>query len=647
MSYISERNIFLLNPCKNDEIKVIETTNTSNRILIKNWNENLICNIITTNLCQGRTTVIATNQEIQDLLTNKLNLINEKILTYTNEKSINLKKINTNKQQSNSLKSKLNVLSRDIDRKLNILDETYTMFSKKRECGLSLMEIYPIINKKLTQYDEKYNHFITYKDKRNFQHFKYTELRDIIDSIINKNIVDKYIKYRRFSNNKMFLKLKDTIKKVDIDTAIYKISSLLNNEWAFILPMNNNAYNDDFMDKFIHNHNISEQELYELARDVYNKNNITDKKKSNFSKFFRTIFSNKVGSLKKNEEAIHEIYLEYIDNKENLNIFINAFNFLKNIITNDEFEIFIEKLLLEDEVLEYLSTLKNAINIYENFNEVTKNILELPQNELDILDYCYANVEKKEDINELLIYLPEIYLNTYLIDIEESEKNIINNYKEFEYIRDDIIVSMKSKEEFIIKYIDAYWDENYLEISKEQFDDEAVLDYDLVRCNYPCILIDSNNEELYSLLGNYSPESFIVIDESRAFILNYLGDDETKEITLCNNCPKEELKASYNSLQKDIVDLINKMGYECIRNVEIEGFNIDLLVISKIDKKEYLAIEFDKSVYSNADYNVRNDDVYKKCILENNDLSIIRIWNRDWFNERREEIYKLKYILKN
>lgn len=649
MGLVREKDIYLIEPCSGLEEKIILETKNKNKIIIKNWNDGIIANIISTGLCDGKTTMVIAEKTLTEKIVNKLKVVNNKILNYNDNNSLIIKDIPESENYGASLKSRLDVLSRDIDRKINYIHEIYNLFNRKRECGLSLLEIYEKTNKKITQYDEKYDHYMKYKEKRVFQSYKYKELKELVDRIKDKNIVDKYIKYRRFSNNKMFFKLEEEIDIKSINIAIYKISSLLNNEWAFILPMNNNKYNKEFMEEFIHNINISDEDLYKLAEKVYDKQNPEKNRncyiKTLLNKFLK--FDSKE-SLNRQSEII-DIYKEYIDNKENLYIFINAFNFIKKIVKEEEYDIFIKKLLSEDEVIDYLISLQNAINIYENFKEVTSDILKLSDEEIKILDYCYDNVEKKDEMNSVLLFLPEIYLMVYLNDIEESEKTSINNYKEFEYIRDEILVAAKTKESFIYKYIDTYWSEYSFDISKEGFaDDKEEIDFDIIRGCYPCVFIEEENEDLYDMLGNYSPENLIVLSKERALIFNYLYNDTAEEYILKDEGNEEEIETiAYTEMQKDICDIIIKMGYECLKNISIGNFNIDILAISKKDKEVCIAFEIDKKVYGKDNFDVRNDDIYKKYILEKNNISLIRIWSRDWWNERREEIYKIKYILKN
>lgn len=648
MYSMKENEIFPILECKYGDEDLIYNIKKKSRVLINNWYPELIGNLISTNLCSGLTTIVVGNKDNVTEIKNMLGSIDSRLLYFKTRSQLNKIKSTNDKSTSKIIKSKLEVLSRDIDRKINILDMTKEIFSRQRECGLSLLDMYEKTNKKLTQYDDKYQYYIDYKDKRIFQKYKYNEFLQMCNGIVNKNITDIYIKYRRFSNNKIFLKLKDEIKVEDINLANYKISSLLKNEWAFILPMNNNEYSKAFMDLFIDNREISDEALYDLAEKVYEENQQDSDEDNNiFDRLFSIFSSSQYEKSNKKEEEINIIYDEFLDDKENLNIFINAFNFIKNVLNDEEYQIFIRKLLEEDEIVEYLTSVKNAINIYESFKEVTVGIQMISNEEREILDYCYDNLEKKDEIEKLVEYLPEIYLYVYLEDIEETEKDNINNYKEFEYIRSDIISAIESKKDFTKMYIDSYWNECSNNILKENFCDIEDIDYDYIRCVYPCLFIEQDNDELYELLGSYCPECFIVLDSSKVFVLNYIEEDDALTVYDLNYDLKDlEKKVKYTNLQKNISDVVSKLGYNCIKNVICQNYSIDLLIVSKENEKKCLAIEIDKSIYSLDDYSVRNYDIYRKYILENNDIELIRVWSRDWWNDKREEITKLKYILK-
>ncbi|MEG0295960.1 MAG: hypothetical protein RR620_04515 [Clostridium sp.] len=659
MSFINEDELYLLSHIRDDEEKIIYSIKNKGKVLIKNSNTDLISNLISTNLCEQKTTMVVTNENIEDEIVKRLDGIKSKIVHYNDSSSIDdIGEIDDYEGSiSSSLKSKLDVLSRDIDKKVKILEDIKELFIKQYDCGLNLLEIYEKTSMRLTQYDERYKHYLVYKEKREFQGYKYKELEAKVEHIKSLDIINSYIKYRRFSNNKMFSKLSDEINQENIALAIYKISSILNNEWAFILPMINNKYSEAFMEVFIADRNVSEERLLELAKEINYKLNSEDDEVSyskKVKKILGSIFKKKVGELNDDELEVQKIYSEYLENKENLTIFINAFKFLKLIITNEEFEEFTTKLLKEDEISEYLKTLKNTINIFENFKEVTSNIKKLEDSDLEILGYCYDNVERKEEISKLLSFIPDIYLYVYQDDIEEREKNQFNNYKEFEYIRNEVILSMKSKNEFVVKYINSYWSEYVSAISKESFiqiDDESEKnDFDIVRAMYPCLFIKEDNEDLYELIRNYSPECLIIVKNEKAFVLNYHIEDESddaiEEVELPKLDDEQNNITKHSDFQKELYELIIKMGYECIKNVTISGYDVDLLVFDKNSKHELIAIEIDKSIYDLDSYSVRKDDIYKKEYLESTGVDLIRVWSRDWWNEKKEEIHRIKCILK-
>ena len=67
-----------------------------------------------------------------------------------------------------------------------------------------------------------------------------------MDKLIKNNYVNCFIKYNKFQNNKKFKIIKNNIDRKDIDIIINKLSTILNNTFAFIPPIYFNEYTRDF-----------------------------------------------------------------------------------------------------------------------------------------------------------------------------------------------------------------------------------------------------------------------------------------------------------------------------------------------------------------------------------------------------------------
>ena len=131
---------------------------------------------------------------------------------------------------------------------------------------------------------------------------------------------------------------------------------------------------------------------------------------------------------------------------------------MKLILKEDKYNEAIVSIIKNGNVYENLIFYKKILEVaYENRHAID-SISNLSSIEENILKYCYDDLEEKKYIKELISLLP--LLKCYL-DIEEEEFkniNIINLYKEYDSIINDIYEENSKKNTIISKAINKIWD---------------------------------------------------------------------------------------------------------------------------------------------------------------------------------------------
>ncbi|EKD27792.1 MAG: hypothetical protein ACD_79C00572G0001 [uncultured bacterium] len=96
-----------------------------------------------------------------------------------------------------------------------------------------------------------------------------------------------------------------------------------------------------------------------------------------------------------------------------------------------------------------------------------------------------------------------------------------------------------------------------------------------------------------------------------------------------------------------VMRALNNEGFECVSQVGVAGFFIDVAVIDSENPSRYLmGIECDGATYHSAK-SVRDRDRLRQAILERLGWRIRRIWSTDWFKNPQAEIQTILRELKS
>lgn len=123
--------------------------------------------------------------------------------------------------------------------------------------------------------------------------------------------------------------------------------------------------------------------------------------------------------------------------------------------------------------------------------------------------------------------------------------------------------------------------------------------------------------------------------------LNYLENGIVSELPEITN------KDFDSEFEVSVYNILKDCGYECVPQVGVAGYFIDLSVKSIKNPHDFvLAIECDGATYHSSK-SARDRDRLKQDILETLGWEVYRIWSVDWFKNRENEISKLIKAVKD
>jgi hypothetical protein len=101
-----------------------------------------------------------------------------------------------------------------------------------------------------------------------------------------------------------------------------------------------------------------------------------------------------------------------------------------------------------------------------------------------------------------------------------------------------------------------------------------------------------------------------------------------------------------NDFELAMIEAIQSKGYDCIPNIGVAGFFIDVAVVDPADKNSFiLGIECDGESYHSVN-SIRDRERLRKLVLTNLGWTIHRVWSLDWYRNQHEEVIKIMEIIR-
>ncbi|GAA0824500.1 hypothetical protein [Clostridium tertium] len=570
--------------------------------------------------------------------------------------------------------SKVEVLSRSIDKKTKQLIDLIKFFTLSNNKSLSLIEKYKITQRKLNKYDSLYEYYSIYRIKKPFEKYSYFEVDNCVNEIIKSNLIKKYIKYRRFIDNNKFKILKEPVNYEMLNLAIYKIDEL-NKDTNFKVPLNYSQYTEDFIETLSINQKMPNEDLKSLVNLVnlkYNYNLLTHQKKNRLLSIFTKRKDNAKyeNNLNKYSSIEDDITKEYEDNLRNINSYIDKLNFLKNVLNDEEYKSFLADLIrgkdLKDDLLKY----RKIFNISYEMRDVLNLLKHLSKIEIEILNYAYNNIEDKKYMEDIIISIPKLKL---YLEIEEDEirfSDTIDKYKDFGKLLNELNEDIRIRNSLISESINYIWDNKLrekLKIGKNNIDKVDFSDKEITKALFPCIISKLDNLQLKNINDNNIKFDKVIylgkitnLDDKTLETLKYLSKSiiilckdkvdtplnlkSYENIDILNiDIPITYDNSSENIIINEIQKYLEGLGYISEKNVCIDNFNIELLIKDN-NLNTIAALEIDsETININSSYKLK--DIYLNKVLKDKNIKLYRVWSRDWWINKSKELCKLEEFL--
>lgn len=566
--------------------------------------------------------------------------------------------------------SKVDVISRKIERKTDLISNLIKLLYDKDENNLSLVEKYNITYKKLSKYDYLYNYYKIFRIKKPFMDYSYYDIKNAKEKIINSNAIDKYLRYKRYTDNTTFKVLKERINNFILEEALYKLKNL-NKKEILRIPLINSKYKKDFIDNYFVNQNMKEEDAVILANIVnikYNSELLKKKEKKSIFKFLNKKvkddeYENRVKQFKKIENKIKE---EYKTNLNSLNSYINEIVFLRDILIDEEYKALIKGYIYGEDIKEKLESYEKIISITCNIKETINYVSNLDKIKVDILDYSYSSLEYKDEIKNLIENIDVLKLYFEIENMEVLNRDLLESSNKYENLINEIKADLEYKNELMKNSLNLIWNNIIREklhvskLTKEKIDfDKEELYGDL----FPCILTDLDSlykiENYKNYINNFEKiiifdkelnnkyidfiedlslnEKIILLLKDNNINLNNLIEDRTHKlndnlIELENDLTKKFSGTRSEIFIENLGKHIGGLGYNYIQGYRLGAYNIPIL-INDIKLKKKIAILIDGNISNYKGYTFIND-IYIKKALEEKNIDCYRIWTRDiWLNK--------------
>lgn len=642
--------------------------NTDDNLLITNIDDNSVLEIIN----EIASYYLIDKEQLMifsDLL--KFNLLNEELFKNLNIRLIDLQSSYNIKDRINKLLldlddktgktiiSKVKLINRGILKRLDNLIKINSLFCKCKTDELSLLQKY-IETESIKNYDISFDKsYKRFRIKKPLNNYIYDDLRNACNSILSSDTSLYYIKYRRFIDNDIFNCIKKPFNYDKLRDGINKLEEIILND-IDKYKLIHSKYTEDFFDEITNKNDINEEHIMTLANIINFKYNYIllnkNKKKRWFNFFCKYENLDEEHNLTLYSINQKEIYEEYIHNFNIIRDLKDKLLFLKEIIKEENYNEIINSIIREDNIKEYLSFNKKILNTAYNTEEIFKLIGELSNIEMDILDYCYNDLETKSDINLLISLIPTFKLYLEIEEEEAKYSDILNIYKNYDDIISSICDDITKRNFLILNSINNIWDNQLREgapILKENINnigDEALKKF------FPCVISSYTGENIKKLINeNFffkrtifiinNPNDLLHLEDlnkisEKIIILSTLDNDLIgfKKINLLNLSRRDKISTDYNLIYKDIEGyLINKFPSE---KIYVNDDHIEM-----ISRNQKIFIRISPVTIYEDNYEVIQD-IFLYNNYKSNNIRFYRIWYRDWWIDKFKELNKLENFIK-
>lgn len=582
--------------------------------------------------------IIKKNEELNDII----NYFSDFIINEFDKKSLSCI-INEIIQDDNNEKldiKKMTVLRRQINNNAENIIKIFSTFINKNSINYSLNDLYSITNKSIEFKDKEFEYYSILSKSPIILEGNSSEIIKEVNYIMKNNYVNKFLKYKKFKNNKKFDIIKDDINKEDIDKVIKKLSGILNNNFAFIPPIYFNEYTSDFENERIYYENYSNDKIKDIVKNINYKHNKEILNEAESLKWYKHLGIKSYKEMLARKKELYDYYKEeeilicnqYIENIEYLQMFLGSFSFVNKVYKGEVLEEINKRIINEEELYNYIYYIKETLIIYKNYLVLKSNIEMLNETSMEFLDYIYEKLTDKKDLNSILEFIPNYYYYKKIESMEDNNIDIINSYnKVYEKII-KLNEALKLYNKILLKGLRGICNMeikrfsiennikiNELDINKLTYERYFQENIKFLLKMFPIIVLD---EKEYLEYKDNIDEVFDLVVKKSDFI-EMSGRSYEKENDICNE-----------KLDRSIFKMLNNLGYTTFQKED----DISIIYVDFENAKNKVIYINNKDIF---DY----EELIKIIDLINLGCEIIFIWYRNWWINKNEEVQKIHKLL--
>lgn len=582
--------------------------------------------------------IIKKNEELNDII----NYFSDFIINEFDKKSLSciINEIIQDDNNENLDIKKMTVLRRQINNNAENIIKIFSTFINKNSINYSLNDLYSITNKSIEFKDKEFEYYSILSKSPIILEGNSSEIIKEVNYIMKNNYVNKFLKYKKFKNNKKFDIIKDDINKEDIDKVIKKLSGILNNNFAFIPPIYFNEYTSDFENERIYYENYSNDKIKDIVKNINYKHNKEILNEAESLKWYKHLGIKSYKEMLARKKDLYDYYKEeeilicnqYIENIEYLQMFLGSFSFVNKVYKGEVLEEINKRIINEEELYNYIYYIKETLIIYKNYLVLKSNIEMLNETSMEFLDYIYEKLTDKKDLNSILEFIPNYYYYKKIESMEDNNIDIINSYnKVYEKII-KLNEALKLYNKILLKGLRGICNMeikrfsiennikiNELDINKLTYERYFQENIKFLLKMFPIIVLD---EKEYLEYKDNIDEVFDLVVKKSDFI-EMSGRSYEKENDICNE-----------KLDRSIFKMLNNLGYTTFQKED----DISIIYVDFENAKNKVIYINNKDIF---DY----EELIKIIDLINLGCEIIFIWYRNWWINKNEEVQKIHKLL--
>lgn len=582
--------------------------------------------------------IIKKNEELNDII----NYFSDFIINEFDKKSLSciINEIIQDDNNENLDIKKMTVLRRQINNNAENIIKIFSTFINKNSINYSLNDLYSITNKSIEFKDKEFEYYSILSKSPIILEGNSSEIIKEVNYIMKNNYVNKFLKYKKFKNNKKFDIIKDDINKEDIDKVIKKLSGILNNNFAFIPPIYFNEYTSDFENERIYYENYSNDKIKDIVKNINYKHNKEILNEAESLKWYKHLGIKSYKEMLARKKELYDYYKEeeilicnqYIENIEYLQMFLGSFSFVNKVYKGEVLEEINKRIINEEELYNYIYYIKETLIIYKNYLVLKSNIEMLNETSMEFLDYIYEKLTDKKDLNSILEFIPNYYYYKKIESMEDNNIDIINSYnKVYEKII-KLNEALKLYNKILLKGLRGICNMeikrfsiennikiNELDINKLTYERYFQENIKFLLKMFPIIVLD---EKEYLEYKDNIDEVFDLVVKKSDFI-EMSGRSYEKENDICNE-----------KLDRSIFKMLNNLGYTTFKKED----DISIIYVDFENAKNKVIYINNKDIF---DY----EELIKIIDLINLGCEIIFIWYRNWWINKNEEVQKIHKLL--